>query len=189
MYKIDDIGSTFISLPPNMQTVENECFFYAVDRQISKIYKIAEKLNIWGDLDNVDPKYYDFLASCIQAPYYKSDYTNEQKLKLLKNTLSSYRYAGTVRGVEELLQATFGNAEFIPWYKYGGEPYHFKVKTTKIPSEEDKKLFEMLLKKVKAARSILDFVEVYENDLLTHIYIGASLIAGEEINIGKGEYN
>lgn len=186
MYKIDDIGSTFVSLPASLQTDENECFFNAIDKQIAKLTKIARSLNVWGDLDKVNPNLYDRLAICIQAPYYKSEYSNEQKLRLLKNALSSYRFSGTVKAVEELLGAIFENAKFIPWYQYGGEPYHFKVQTTKLPSEEDKKLFEQMLKKTKAARSRLDFVEVYEDDLLTHVYIGSSITAVEDVDINGG---
>lgn len=95
MYEFDDIGSTYLSLPPNMQTVENECFGYALDRQMKLFHRLAKTLTVWSDMDSVDPKYYDFMAMCLRAPYYRSEYSDKVKLELLKAAILSYRFAGT----------------------------------------------------------------------------------------------
>ncbi len=130
MYEYSDIGSTYISLPPNLQSRENECFAYALDRQIQKFDRLAKKLTIWSDLDHADPKYYDHMALCIKAPYYRSEYPNEMKLKLLKTAMESHRFAGTQRAIEQLTEIIFDKADFIPWNEYGGKPYCFKIQTS-----------------------------------------------------------
>lgn len=158
MYKIDDIGSTHMSLPPNLQTIENQCYCYALDRQMGKFVKLAESLTIWSDLDNVDPKYYDYLAMCIRAPYYKSEYSNDQKLNLIKTAIMSYRYAGTRKAVNQLISIIFEDAKSISWEEYGGSPYHFQVQAADVLEEDATKLFSDVLKKVKAARSVLDAI-------------------------------
>lgn len=161
MYKYDDVGSTFLSLPPNLQTTENECFGYALDRQMQKMNKLAHQLSVWGDLDNTDPKYYDYMAMTIGAPYYKSEYTDAQKLGIIKSAPMKRRYAGTIKAIEELLKNTISSASFEPWYEYGGEPYHFKVSTGEIPEKDIKAVFSAMLKRIKAARTIFDFIEIF----------------------------
>lgn len=160
MYNYNDVGSSYAALPPNLQTIENECFLYAFDRQVAKLHEIAKKLTVWSDLDNVDPKYYDFMAICIQAPYYKPEYTDEQKLNLLKTAIMSYRYAGTRRAVDQLIDIVFDSAKFIPWYEYDGIPYHFRINVSDRMTEDAIELFSKVLKKVKAARSVLDAVHI-----------------------------
>lgn len=156
MYKIGECGATYMSLPPNMQDEKAEAFGYAFDRQIKKLIGKYRQLNVWGDIDHVDPKFYDAIAASINAPYYKSSYSDERKLHLIKNAILSLRYGGTVRGMNDFIAAMFDNARYIPWYRYGGAPYHFKIQAQSIETREE---FNKILKKVKAARSILDTVE------------------------------
>ncbi|MCM1045647.1 MAG: phage tail protein [Candidatus Gastranaerophilales bacterium] len=157
MYRFDDVESTFLSLPPNLQTTENECFGYALDRQMKRMHKLAKQITVWSNLDDVDPKYYDSLAITIRAPYYKSEYGDKQKLGLIKSALLTRRNAGTLKAIEELLSHTLINAVFIPWYKYGGKPYHFKI-IVDADETDDSSLREFIRKiaSVKSARSIFE---------------------------------
>lgn len=175
MYQFDDVGSTYLSMPPNLQNIENECFAYAFDRQIKKLHALAQKLTIWSDIDNADPKYYDHMAITIRAPYYKSEYGKKQKLKLIKAALESRIYAGTMKSVEDLLSRSILNAKFVPWYDYGGEPYHFKIETSDDPKEEARALFANMLQRVKAARSIIDGVEIDHSPLENTVFIGIGI--------------
>ena len=160
MYKIDDIGSTYKSLPPNLQSIENQCFSYALDRQIKKLTLLARQLAVWSNLDDVDSKYYDYLAMCIRAPYYKSEYTNEKKLELIKGTIASHRFAASERAITQLLNTIFEKAIFIPWHEYGGDPYHFRIKIYDILTEDATTMLLEILQKVKAARSIMQEIEI-----------------------------
>lgn len=161
MYQFDDVGSTFLSLPPNLQTTENECFGYALDRQLKRMHELAKQITVWSNLDNVDPKYYDSLAMTIRAPYYRSEYSNKQKLGLIKSALLTRRNAGTIKAIEELLSHTLSAASFIPWYKYGGNPYFFRV-TADVDEVDSGSMGEFIRKisAVKSARSIFDGVAI-----------------------------
>ncbi|MBE5917823.1 MAG: hypothetical protein E7273_13395 [Pseudobutyrivibrio ruminis] len=180
MYNLDDIGSTYLSLPPNLQDVENECFAYALDKQIKKFHELAKSLTIWSNLDEVDPKYYDYLALCIRAPYYRSEYENEMKLSLLKTSLEMNRYAGTRSAIDKLLDTIFERAEFKPWYDYDGEPYHFKPIIYDTLAEDANTVFMNVIKKVKAARSVMDEVEV-ARQLNGRVTYGAGMVKGKHI--------
>lgn len=187
MYQFDDVGSTYLSLPPNLQNTENESFAYAFDKQIKKLHALAKKLTVWSDIDNADPKYYDHMAISIRAPYYKSEYSEKQKLKLIKATLESRMYAGTIKAVEDLLMHSILYAKFVPWYEYGGEPYHFKIETSDAPEGESRALFADMLQRVKAARSIIDGVEIDHDPVRNMVYIGIAIRHQEVVHIHNKE--
>lgn len=160
MYKIDDVGGLFMSMPPNLQSAECEAMCYAVDRQIKKLYALAKRLNMWSDMDGASAAHYDMMALTLNTPYYRSEMTDEQKLNLIKNTPRTKKFLGTVKGMNMFLESVFGDAEIIPWYKYNGEPYHFKVVAYVEDTTDITERFRQMLKKVKAVRSMLDTVEI-----------------------------
>lgn len=83
--KIGEIGTTFFAMPPNFQNIEDECFCYAVDRQLKKVMSTAGSVAVWSDMDNVNPKYYGYMASMLRSPYYLSSLSESDKLKVIKN--------------------------------------------------------------------------------------------------------
>lgn len=176
MFQFDDIGSTYSSLPPNLQDIANECFGYALDRQMKKFHRLANQLTVWSDLDHVDSKYYDYIALCIKAPYYKSGYPDDMKLQLIKTAIEMHRYAGTQRAVDKLLELIFEKAYFQPWYEYGGEPYHFRPKVYDVLTQDAIEEFVDIVKKVKAARSIMDGLAIGREAYGT-IYVGAATVS------------
>jgi P2-related tail formation protein len=161
MYKLTDIGSLYRSLPPNLQTVENECLGYCVDRQVERFTRLASKLTIWSDVDNADARYLDQMAMTIRAPYYKSEYDEATKRELIKSAVETRRFAGTRKAVELLLSKAYNDSAYIPWYEYGDEPYYFKVTTDEAMSQDIADLFASALGGAKAARSHIRSVEVH----------------------------
>lgn len=172
--KLGEPGVTYLSFPPNFQTAENKAMGYAVDRQMKKLLAAARKISVWSDLDKVEPKYFDFLAASLRAPYYSSEYDDDIRLGILKRTLQTYMFSGTVLAEEELLKNIFADAEFVPWYRYRGRPYHFKIKVSVDSSEEMVAKFLAILKRVKSQRSILDGMETktYEIDVTEYFATG-----------------
>lgn len=174
MYRIDDIGGLFMSMPPNLQTDECEAMCYAIDRQIKKLYGLAKRLNMWSDMDNAKPSHYDMMATTLNTPYYRSEMTDEQKLNLIKNTPQTKKYLGTYKGVALFLESAFEEAKIIPWYEYGGDAYHFKVVVKADDTTDIDERFRKMLKKVKAVRSVLDSVEI-EKEAKTSLHFGLKL--------------
>lgn len=160
MYNIGDAGGLYASMPSNMQDEKTDAFCFAVERQAGRIRNLLKKLNVWSDLDHVTPGHYDYVAACLRALYYRSEMTNEQKLAIIKSTLMTYRYAGSVRAVEELLNNLFSKAEFIPWYEYGGKPFCFKIQTSDSMTKEEINYFLDVVNKVKSARDRVEIIEV-----------------------------
>lgn len=161
--KLGDKEATYLSLPPNLQTDESFALGAAIDRQVRRLVEMSEMMQVWTNMDNVDPKYYSTIAACIKAPYFDSNFDDKTKLAILKSTLNIYRLAGSRVAIGQLISNIFGDGIIEPWYDYGGKPYHFRITT----NVEDVDLtqdmlakFEEILQKVKRARSVLDAVSV-----------------------------
>lgn len=160
MYKINDRDTYYMLLPPNLQDTDARCFSCALSKQIEKFVKLAEKLNLWGDLEHADERYYDYIAACMRVPYYRSEFDNKTKLQLIMHGYEIYRNAGTRLGVEDLINIIFEKAVFKPWDEYGGKQYHFKVLVYDILKEDITTMFTNVLQKAKAERSVMDSIEI-----------------------------
>lgn len=181
MYQVGDEGATYASFPSNMQSREIWAFGFALDRQMGKLVEFSERVLFWPKLDGLDQKYYDYAAASLRALYYSSEYDRETKIAILKSALNTYRYAGTTRAMEELLDNIFANenAKLVPWFEYDGEPFHFKVVLSTDSSEETVRKFSEILQKVKAARSLIDGIETVTHTYGVEVYV-ASGICGHE---------
>lgn len=160
MYKLDDEDTLYMSLPPNLQNKDTRSLSVAFAKQMKKYLAYADRLNVWGNIDHLEPEHYDVFAACIAAPYYRSDFPDDKKLKLIKQNYSVRRSAGTQTAIDALLENVFDDARYIPWYEYGGKPYHFKVLLFDVLKENNIELMSNAMKKVKAARSIMDAVDI-----------------------------
>ncbi len=177
MYQIGDKGATYASFPPSMQNPEVYAFGFALDRQMQKLMEFSKRVLVWPELEGLNEKYCDYAAASIRALYYSSEYDRDTKISILKSALNTYCYAGTVRGMEELLNKIFMNedARLVPWFDYDGEPFHFKIVLSTDSSEETVRKFSEILQRVKAARSLIDGIETatYTYDLEAFVAGGA----------------
>ena len=156
---IGDERSSYLSMPANFQTADNEALCYAIDRQLNKVLGLTRKLTLWTALNEAAPELYDRMALNLNVPYYSSDYSDAVKRTLIQQALATWHSAGTKKAVEEFINTVFGDSEMMPWYKYDGEPYHFKISTTEGAEAEDYEAFRKAIENIKAARSVLDGID------------------------------
>ena len=161
MYQMGDQGATYASFPSNMQNPEVWAFGIAMDRQLKKLMEFEKRVLVWPKLDGLGGKYCDYAAASLRALYYSSEYDRETRIGILKSALSTFRYAGTTKAMEELLDKVFANenAKLVPWFEYDGKPFHFKVVLSTDSSDDVVRRFSEILQKVKAARSLIDGIE------------------------------
>lgn len=180
--KLGDKEATYMSLPPNLQKDETYAMGAAIDKQMRKLLKLTAMVQVWSDIDNVDPKYYGLLAACIKAPYYDSSFDDKTKLAIIKGTLGIYRLAGSKAAITQLIANIFGSGTFEPWYEYGGKPYHFRITADVDLTRDVLSKFAEILKKVKRARSVLDTVSINQ-PIKASIYEIACLTEGEIMTV------
>lgn len=185
--KLGDKGATYLSLPPNLQTDETYALATAIDKQMQKLLKLTAMVQVWSDIDSVDPKYYGLLAACIKAPYYDSSFDDKTKLAVIKGTLGIYRLAGSRAAIIQLISNIFGRGTFEPWYEYEGKPYHFRITTDAELTPETLSKFADILDKVKRARSVLDAVSS-DQPVRADMYLAACITEGEVMKVKEMDY-
>ena len=124
--------------------------------------------------DSLSEKITDLMASEWRTQFYDGTLELAKKKELVKNTLQWYLSAGTDKAVNSLLETLFGNGKIIPWYEYGGQPYHAKISANIEYSEGIMEKFDTLLRKVKKTSTILDEIEM-ENQIKTGIHTCVSM--------------
>ena len=185
--KLGDKEATYMSLPPNLQKDETYAMGAAIDKQMRKLLKLTAMVQVWSDIDNVDPKYYGLLAACIKAPYYDSSFDDKTKLAIIKGTLGIYRLAGSKAAITQLIANIFGSGTFEPWYEYGGKPYHFRITTSAELTPDVLSKFAEILEKVKRARSVLDAVST-DQPVRGEIYFTTRITEGELMKVKEMDY-
>lgn len=133
---------------------------YAIKRAIGKMIGYAERASVYAAIDKLPEDILDLLAVELRAQYYDDDMDISIKREIVKKTMLWYHRAGTPSAVEELISDVFGEGEISEWFEYGGEPYHFKIKTDAILSASDMEYFEKIIRNVKNVRSHLEEIQL-----------------------------
>lgn len=155
--------SELINILPDYikQDYSAKAFCYAVDKQLKKLLDYTENIRIWYNLTNAYEGILDTLAAELRTQYYAGDLDINIKRKLIANTIMWYQKAGTVAAVEELIRTVFDSGTAQEWYTYGGQPHHFKVKTSNPNiTTDDLQKFNEIIKNVKRKTAVLDSVEI-----------------------------
>lgn len=153
--QITDILPWHISDSPEVKALG-----YAIKKGTQLLYRYAQHLYLWTDIDNQPEDVLDLMAAELRTQYYKQDLDIEAKRRLVKGTFAWYMTAGTPEAVEELITAIFGEGEVKEWFEYDGKPYCFKVITSAIMTPDINDFFTMMIQRVKNTRSHLDAVEI-----------------------------
>lgn len=175
---ITDILPEPLSRDPNVQALG-----YAVQKAMQRLIDYCQNICIYPAIDTVPENILDLLAIEFNTQYYDDTMDIEVKRTLVKNTLKWYTRTGTVAAVTELVESVFGSGKVDEWFNYGGEPYHFKIRTYNMSiTDEMIQLAELLVKSVQNVRSHLEEViaEVMES---TTLYFGSKAIIYDETTL------
>lgn len=110
---------------------------YAVQKAVRRLIDYCRNISVYAVIDNAPDSVLDLLAVELNTQYYDDSQTIEVKRSLIKNTLVWYTKIGTPAAVLEAVEAIFGSGEVEEWFEYGGDPYHFKVRTSNINSTDE----------------------------------------------------
>lgn len=142
------------------QTVDDECLRYVTEQFMKLLQKYTENIFIHRHFENLPDHILDYLAIEWDLPYYEDSLDKATKVRLVAEGYKWRRTAGTIAGVETLVQKMFGEGKVTEWYEYGGEPGKFKI-TTNAPLVPDmEEFFRVLLRKEKNARSWLEYIDI-----------------------------
>lgn len=180
MIKLEDALLSDILPHSLLGTVDMDAYAMTLRDAIRIILGMSEKTMVYYNFDKQSEKIVDLMALEWRTQFYDGEMELERKKELVKNTLPWYLIAGTDGAVNGLLETLFGNGRIVPWYEYGGQPYHAKVSANIEYSEDIMEKFDTMLRKVKKASTILDEIEM-KNFTDTRIYTGVSIQIQERV--------
>lgn len=112
----------------------------------------------------------------------------EEKREWIKSADPWYRTYGTKEAIARIAEIVLGDGKVEEWFEYGGEPFHFKIKTKAILTKENRIRFLQMLEKAKNVRSRLQEIEAErKNSIAGYVAVAYVLnphfvIQCEEIN-------
>lgn len=162
---IDQVLPLWLAEKPEIQALG-----YAIMKSNQRALELLEQSMVYAGIDKLPEKILDVLAIELRALYYDEDLEIEKKRNIIKNTLYLHSKAGTPQAVTQMIEYVFGGGVMAEWFEYSGEPYHFKVDTSTILTEDINEKFTKLIKKAKNIRSHLDQI-VIKREVESKAYI------------------
>ena len=92
-----------------------------------KTLDFADKSQIYTALDDVPEVILDTLAVNWKIDWYDTEYSTEQKRRIIKSALTVRRLMGTVRAVKLQVEAIYPGTTLQEWFEYGGTPGCFRL--------------------------------------------------------------
>lgn len=122
------------------QSTETLCLSYAIYKIMQDIKKYTERLFLTGNIENLPEEILDYLSIEKNTPYYDSDFSIVKKRELLNNGYTWNMMAGTIQGIESLIQIIFGTGKIQEWFDFEDEekiPGQFDIKINNENVTED----------------------------------------------------
>ena len=153
------------------------------DEELAKLSGAIKQVLHLPRLDELPSDVLDHLAWQYHVDNYSSDFSEEIKREMIRESIYLHRIKGTKAAVILALKAFSENPEVSEWYEYGGKEYFFKVILQDLKDVGDDG--ETLLRTIydsKNVRSWLEeiFFELEEKEAHAH-YHGAHEMHGGEI--------
>lgn len=113
------------------QIVARQDWVQAISTALGAIHKrtlgYADGSQVYTALDDVPVEVLDALAVYWKIDWYDTDYSVEQKRRIIKSALTVRRLMGTVRAVKLQVEAIFPGTTLQEWFEYGGTPGCFRL--------------------------------------------------------------
>lgn len=170
-----------------LSSTEIQCLSYAVHRSMLEIQKYSERIFL-NNIETLPEEVLDYLAKEKNLPYYDSEFPLDVKRKLIQEGDTWYFRAGTVDGIQSLIQAIFGNGNVVEWFNFDEEEReiykgYFDVQINgSLIGEESVEEFTRILKKAKNVSRWLRKV-VANCDSKQQLYVVNRMSFGDSILI------
>lgn len=178
-------------LPPSLtDTNEAKALAYSIQQAMASAVAKMEQSMVYADIDHLPDKILDVLAAELNVPFWRENFSIEEKRRVVKNAYSWLAKGGTPGAIKELVRSFFDLVDIEEWYDYNGSPYHFRVNIGIIgtPSADDQLLAANLINSFKNVRSVVDSINFYESGSEVDGYALTSDV-GECIEDGGSAYN
>ena len=166
-------------LPTNLDEKINTLDLLGCER-LSEIKEQIKKIKDFNNPLKIDENFLSLMIDEYEAWNFKD--FEEDLRNLILFAQKNYPKLGTLGAVKKVFEAIGVKATLKEWFKYDGEPYHFKIFVSGVKKEEDWIKGVKLLNFVKNERSKLDSVGI-KKDLSLNVYKANVYKTGQKANI------
>lgn len=158
-------------------------FAYALNSKIAEVTSSIMHIKLYSRIDSLSEEILDELAWQFNVVEYRPDYDISIKRELIKGCMQSHYKRGTVAAVEEAVQKIFGDAVIEEWFDYGGNPYHFKVRTSNTGATDE--MIQEVTKIVKETQNVRSYLEEVIVEIIQsmNMYIGCKVIIMDNVSL------
>lgn len=171
-------------IPAFMRDDKNaKAFAYAVNSKIAEVSQAVMHAKIYSRIDSLSDTILDELAWQFNVVEYRTDYDISVKRELIKGCMQLHYKRGTVAAVEEAVKKIFGDATVEEWFDYGGNPYHFKVRTSNTGATDE--MIQEVTKIVREAQNIRSYLEEVIIEIIQSmaLYVGCRVIIMDDVTL------
>ena len=160
-----DIAPPNLTYDPSVSPVIS-----ATDPQLQTLSEDTITPALLARIDTLGAPALDLLAFQFHADFYDLASTADMKRAAVKDSLSWHMKKGTPYAVITALKALGVDAELIPWWKYGGRPYTFRIKADvtgnihrTLPRDDITALITRAVNESKSARSFMEALDASQS--------------------------
>ena len=149
-------------LPPNL-LADKQIYAaaQALDDELQKITEATRNALLLPRLDELSEEVIDLLAWQWHVDFYEPVGMDiDTKRRLIKNSIAWHRIKGTPAAVEQVVSAVFDTSHVQEWFEYGGKPYHFKVITEDVTTDQE--VLKRMRRAINAAKNTRSWLETIE---------------------------
>lgn len=173
------------TLPPNLaadESIQNLC--PVIDAKLQEISNTINVILLWQNMELLPETIIDELAWQFHVDFYDYSASKSKKITLVKKAIPWHKIKGTPAAVEAVCTEVFKSAQVVENWKYGGEPYRFRVDniTESISSQAVIDSLVRTINETKNTRSWLDGV-VFSRQINANIFYSFGLETYKKVSI------
>lgn len=176
MSKIITMESLLETFPQALKRDEDiAAMGHIIAVQLVKLWLDNDQIGIYTRINQLDEPLLDILAKDFTVSWYYYDGTVEGKRAQIASMFSAYRHLGTIRAVRDAIAGLCDDVSISEWFKYGGQPHHFKIEVNRIEDLD----FAEILRRIEIAKrksAILDTITMFTTECMP-IHFGSASIS------------
>jgi phage tail P2-like protein len=159
-------------------------FSKAFDYEFRLLIAAIPKIILFANINNQPAEVLDYLAWQLGADFYDQSADLTAKRALISQALYWAAIKGTPHAIERVISIVFGEGTHEDWFEYGGDPFHFRVRTPggRFPDSTKCDLLMRMIRAVKRASAILESITVEQSADLP-LYFGGAVRIGRKTTL------
>lgn len=157
------LAATLLDVLPEsiLQDPKLKASAQALSAQLQAVTAATREVLHIPRLDELHGAVLDYVAEQLHIDFFEPLYlTEDEKRNLIRDSIAWHRIKGTPAAVEQIAHNAFCDAEVVEWFDYGGQPYHFKIRSHGFKETPDG--WDTYTRMINVAKNVRSWIDNYE---------------------------